>query len=76
MRPARAGRTIHNSRQYLKFGQFDVLLDGELIASKGGFWKRKLVHGAPPHARILEAIGRALAGRAGDAWEVPKAREV
>jgi hypothetical protein len=59
-----------------KFGQFDVLLDGELIASKGGFWKRKLVHGAPPQARILEAIERALADRAGDACEVPEAREV
>ena len=28
-----------------KFGQFDVLLDGELVASKGGFWKRTLIHG-------------------------------
>ena len=44
------------------FGQFDVLLDGELVASKGGFWKRKLVHGAPPRERVLEAIERALAG--------------
>src|SRR4030095_9719480 len=27
------------------FGQFDVLLDGGLVASKGGFWKRMLTHG-------------------------------
>lgn len=53
-----------------RFGQFDVLLDGELVASKGGFWKRKLVHGAPPQPRILEAIERALAGREGDACEI------
>ena len=54
-----------------KFGQFDVLLDGELVASKGGFWRRKLVHGAPPQPRILEAIERALATREGEACEIP-----
>ena len=54
-----------------KFGQFDVLLDGELIASKGGFWKRKLTHGAPPQPQILVAIDRALAEREGDACEIP-----
>ncbi len=53
-----------------KFGQFDVLLDGELVASKGGFWKRKLVHGAPPQPKLLEAIDRALADREGDACEI------
>jgi selT/selW/selH-like putative selenoprotein len=58
-----------------KFGQFDVLLDGELVASKGGFWKRKLVHGAPPQPRLLEAIERAVAVRTGDACEIPRARE-
>lgn len=57
-----------------KLGQFDVLLDGELVASKGGFWKRKLVHGAPSQERLLEAIDRALADRTGDACEVPAAR--
>ena len=46
-----------------KFGQFDVLLGGELIASKGGFWKRKLIHGAPPQAQVLETIERSLADR-------------
>ena len=56
-----------------KFGQFDVLLDGELVASKGGFWKRKFTHGAPPHAKILEAINRAIAGREGDVCEIPPA---
>ena len=54
-----------------KFGQFDVLLDGQLVASKGGFWKRKLKHGAPPQPQLLEAIERALAVREGDACEVP-----
>ena len=54
------------------FGQFDVLLDGELVASKGGFWKRKLKHGAPPQPEILEAIDRALADREGDACEIPE----
>jgi selT/selW/selH-like putative selenoprotein len=46
-----------------KFGQFDVLLDGELVASKGGFWKQKFIHGAPPQPQILAAIDRALAER-------------
>ena len=54
-----------------KFGQFDVLLDGELVASKGGFWKRTLTHGAPPQAKILGAITRALADRPGDVCEIP-----
>ena len=35
-----------------RFGQFDVLLDGELVASKGGFWKRKLIHGPPPQPEL------------------------
>ena len=50
-----------------KFGQFDVLLDGALVASKGGFWKRKLIHGPPPQPEILEAINRALRDRDGEA---------
>lgn len=57
------------------FGQFDVLLDGALVASKGGFWKRILIHGAPPRPRILEAIDRALADREGDSCEIPEARQ-
>ncbi len=48
-------------------GQFDVFLDGALVASKGGFVKRLLVHGAPPADRIWAAIERAVAGPAGDA---------
>jgi selT/selW/selH-like putative selenoprotein len=52
------------------FGQFDVLLDGALVASKGGFWKRMLVHGVPPQAQILEAIERALADREGDSCDI------
>ena len=58
-----------------KFGQFDVLLDGELVATKGGFWKRKLKHGAPPPEKIREAIDRALADREGDACEIPAVAE-
>ena len=53
------------------FGQFDVFLDGSLVASKGGFLKRMLVHGAPPRAQILAAIERALVDREGDACELP-----
>lgn len=53
------------------FGQFDVFLDGELVASKGGFWMRKLIHGAPPQAKLLEAISAALADRDGDACKIP-----
>jgi predicted Rdx family selenoprotein len=56
------------------FGQFDVLLDGELVASKGGLWKRMLKHGAPPQPEILKAIDRALANREGDACDVPAKR--
>jgi selT/selW/selH-like putative selenoprotein len=55
-----------------KFGQFDVLLDGVLVASKGGFWMRKLKHGAPPQPEIVAAIDRALADREGDACEIPE----
>src|SRR5262249_30006715 len=53
------------------FGQFDVLLNGPLVASKGGFFKRMLVHGAPPHDQILAAIEHALADREGDACALP-----
>lgn len=57
------------------FGQFDVLLDGELVASKGGFWMRKLIHGAPPQTKMLEAIHRALADREGDVCAIPSAAD-
>jgi len=57
-----------------KFGQFDVFLDGALVASKGGFWARKLKHGAPPRAAVLAAIERALVTRDGDACEIPESR--
>lgn len=56
------------------FGQFDVLLDGDVVASKGGFWKRMLIHGAPPQAQTVEAIERALADREGDSCAMPRAR--
>jgi selT/selW/selH-like putative selenoprotein len=54
------------------FGQFDVLLDGALVASKGGLWKRLTKHGAPPQAQLLESIERALADREGDLCELPR----
>jgi selT/selW/selH-like putative selenoprotein len=54
-----------------RFGQFDVLLDGEVVASKGKFLRRILVHGAPPQHELLQAIERAVAVREGDACEVP-----
>jgi len=53
------------------FGQFDVLLDGNLVASKGGFFKRMLIHGAPPQAEMPAAIERALADKEGDACALP-----
>lgn len=59
-----------------KFGQFDVLLDGVLVASKGGFWKRKLVHGAPRQERLLEAIDRAVADREGDVCRLPTQKKL
>jgi hypothetical protein len=58
------------------FGQFDVFLDGGLVASKGGFFKRMLIHGAPPHADLMASIERALADREGDACELPKGGRV
>jgi selT/selW/selH-like putative selenoprotein len=56
------------------FGQFDVLLDGDLVASKGGFWKRMITHGAPPQAQILQIIERALADREGDRCDLSRSR--
>lgn len=51
------------------FGQFDVFLDGRLVASKGGLLRRMLVHGAPPQQELLDTIERALALREGDRCE-------
>ena len=58
------------------FGQFDVFLDSSLVASKGGFLKRMLIHGAPPQAELLAAIQRALADREGDTCELPNSGSV
>ena len=55
------------------FGQFDVLLDGDLVASKGGLLKRMLTHGAPPQPQILAAIDRALADREADVCDISEA---
>ena len=52
------------------FGQFDVFLDGNLVASKGGFFKRMLIHCAPPQTEMLAAIERALADEEGDACAI------
>ena len=54
------------------FGQFDVFLDGSLVASKGGVFKRMLIHGAPQQDQMLTAIERALADKEGDTCELPK----
>jgi hypothetical protein len=55
------------------FGQFDVLLDRELVASKGKLLRRLLVHGPPSEERIRTAIEAALATREGDACAIPPA---
>jgi selT/selW/selH-like putative selenoprotein len=56
-----------------RFGQFDVLLDGVLVASKGGFWRRVTIHGAPPQERLLASIEKHLAVRDGDVCEIEPA---
>ena len=53
-----------------RFGQFDVLLDGKLVASKGGFWRRVTIHGAPPQERLMASIEKHLAVRDGDVCEI------
>lgn len=66
-------RSEHGAEVYVehgKFVQFDVLLDGELVASKGGFWLRKLKHHPPGQPEIIAAIERALADRDGDACDI------
>jgi selT/selW/selH-like putative selenoprotein len=55
------------------FGQFDVLLDGEVVASKGKLLRRLLVHGPPSEQRIRAAIEAALATREGDACAISPA---
>jgi predicted Rdx family selenoprotein len=57
------------------FGQFDVLLDGALVASKGGLLRRLLIHGAPPQPELIESIERAMADREGDRCDIPAASE-
>ena len=56
-----------------KFGQFDVLMDGELVASKGKFLRRVLTHGAPAQSAIIDAIERALSVKTGDVCALPNA---
>jgi selT/selW/selH-like putative selenoprotein len=58
-----------------KFGQFDVLLDGKLVASKGKFLRRMLIHGAPPQSELIESIERHLSVQTGDACELPASGE-
>jgi predicted Rdx family selenoprotein len=41
-----------------KFGQFDVLLDGDAHRIEGRLLEAKAFHGAPPQAKILDAIDR------------------
>jgi selT/selW/selH-like putative selenoprotein len=47
------------------FGQFDVFLNGKLVASKGGFFKRILIHGAPPQDQMLASRDRTRPCRSG-----------
>jgi selT/selW/selH-like putative selenoprotein len=55
-----------------KFGQFDVLLGDEVVASKGRtFLGRMLTHGAPPQAQMVESIERHLAVREGGRCDLP-----
>jgi len=55
-----------------KFGQFDVCMDGEIVASRGRtFLRRMLTHGAPSREDVLETIGRHLAVKTGNACELP-----
>ncbi len=55
-----------------KFGQFDVLLDGRVIASRGeSVWRRWFTHGAPEDAEIFEAVERHAAVQDGEACEIP-----
>lgn len=56
-----------------KLGQFDVRIDGERVASKGGFLRRVLVHGAPAEEKLLEAIELHVGVRSGDACTLPEA---
>lgn len=59
-----------------KLGQFDVLLEGEVVATKGlTFWRRMLAHGAPPQSEILAAIERHTGVEPGDACEIPRPEE-
>ena len=58
-----------------RFGQFDVLLDGRLVASKGGFWRRVTIHGEPPQEKLLASIEKHLAVRDGDACEIGPAHQ-
>jgi predicted Rdx family selenoprotein len=53
------------------FGQFDVLQDGVVVASKGGVLRRVFTHGAPSRDEILKAIEDDFALRTG---EVPVPR--
>ena len=56
-----------------RLGQFDVLIDGEIVASKARtFFGRMLTHGAPPQSEILEAIERHLSLQTGDACAVSR----
>jgi selT/selW/selH-like putative selenoprotein len=59
-----------------KFGQFDVLLDGIVVASKGRtFLQRMLRHGTPSQPELVDTIERHLAVRTGDACDLPPADE-
>ncbi len=55
-----------------RFGQFDVWLDGEIVATKGQtVLHRWLKHGPPSEEAVREAIARAVGVQDGDACEIP-----
>ncbi len=57
------------------FGQFDVRMDGEVVASRGQtFIRRMVAHGAPSPDEVLASIERHLAVSEGDACALPEAR--
>lgn len=55
-----------------KLGQFDVIVDGTLVASRGeSFFARMMPRDAPGADVVLAAIERHQAAREGDACELP-----
>ena len=55
-----------------KFGQFDVLIDDQIVASRGeSFLARMMPRDAPDAAAVVAAIERHLAPREGESCVLP-----